>query len=202
MGMTLRSFNRIVAATAAAAVMAGCGINNGTGNYVGVVSRIQTDGVLDMCKTWEGEIAALSIRGARAGSGSTMRFTAKDPQIAAQLEEAMNKQTPVRIEFRDVVNPWKCTQESNDIVTKVEKMDVPLNSPFGGKLSATPANDSEEAPHQVFAATSGKKVLMCTEVDAASVSVAAPVAAPAPEAKVTAPAKPAPQLPEVLRLHK
>ena len=59
-------------ATAAVAVggLSGCSLRNGTGNYVGVVSRIQTDGILDSCKTWEGEIGAISMR--RAGSGSTM----------------------------------------------------------------------------------------------------------------------------------
>lgn len=210
MGMTLRSFNRLIAAGAAAVVTAvalpGCGIQNGHGDYVGVVSRFQTDGVMDSCKTWEGEIAGISNRGARSGSGSgsTMHFTVlpQDKDIAMQIQDAMDHQTPLKITFRDVVNPWPCTQGSHDIITKVEPLGVALNSPFGGKgaVADEEAPARTAAPQVIIAGQAGKKVLICTEAETAT----APAATTATAASATEAAKAAAlakQLPDALRLH-
>ena len=194
--MNRHQFNRLIATTATAAFTAltlpGCSVNNGTGNYVGTVSRIQTDGIFDMCKTWEGEIAAINMRG-RTGSGSTMHFTAKDKNIAAELEDAMNNQYPVRIEFKDIWNPWSCAQGSNDIVTKVERLNAPLNSPFGGKSPEAPADPANTEGASPVAGS--KKLFVCQEV-----TPPAAASAPAGADKPTAQGIPANKLPDVLQM--
>lgn len=169
--------NNLTMCFATAAVLSGCNMHNGDGNYVGTVSRIQTDGIFDMCKTWEGEIAAINIRGRGQGSSSTMHFTVRDKDIAAQIEDAMIKQTPVRIEFSDTRNPWPCRQGSRDIVTKVIPMENALNSPFGGKGGAAVASGEEDSP-----VTSGNRVFVCRETDASRATGTGAMLAPTPSA--------------------
>lgn len=172
-----------------AGALAGCNIDNGTGNYVGVVSRFQTDGIFNACKTWEGEIASVNIRGARSGSGggNTMHFTVVDKDVAAQIEDAMIKQQPIRAEFTDTTNPWPCHQGSDDIITKVIPMDVALNSPLGGGHVV----EGEEGSAPVVMRHAGEKVFICKEAETGGTAPAA-AAAPKPATKDS--------LPDVLRM--
>lgn len=176
----------------AALSLTGCNIDNGTGNYVGVVSRFQTDGIFDVCKTWEGEIASVNIRGARSGTGggNTMHFTVLDKDVASQIEDAMLKQQPIRAEFSHTVNPWPCRQASDDIITKVIPMDVALNSPLGGGHVV----EGEEGAAPVVMRHAGERVFICKEAETGGSAPAAAVPQTAP------PAKEKDRLPDILRM--
>lgn len=129
-----------------------------------------------------------------------MHFTVRpqDKDLAIAIQEAMDNQTPVKITFRDVVNRWPCTQGSPDIVTKVEKLGVALNSPFGGKAAAVDEDAAAHSaiPQVIIPGQAGKKVLICTEAEsAAPAATAASAVAPAPAAQVR-------KLPEALELRR
>jgi len=192
-----KSARAIVGAVTTSAILAGCGggINSGKGDQIGNISRLQVDGVLPGCSTWEGEMAAISFRGRAAGSSSTLDFHVRDEdkEILAQLQDAMDNMKTVKVEFTNSSFSGPCHQSNSHVVTKVTVMDHNISGPIMNLKNdeVTPAVSRGTAP--AVSLKSGDVQLVCQVVEAAA-PAAAVAATPAP----TLPAVKARQLPSVL----
>ena len=94
-----------------------------TGERSGYVQKLSRKGWV--CKTWEGEIALVSIPG--TSSVEKFQFTVRDPEVAASLSKVMGKRVTVHYEQK-VGLPTSCFGETRYYVTGVtEASDISLS---------------------------------------------------------------------------
>jgi hypothetical protein len=103
-----------------------------SGERAGWVQKVSNKGWI--CKTWEGELALVSL------PGSTVEkffFTVRDEAVAQDVLRVMGKR--VNLHYEEKVGlPTTCFGESRHYVTKVTVMsDIPLGP--GVSVPATPA---------------------------------------------------------------
>jgi hypothetical protein len=91
------------------------------GESAGWVQQLSNKGWL--CKTWEGEMAMVSLPGARA---EKFRFTIWDDSVAEQVNKVMGKRVTLHYEQK-VGLPTSCFGETRYFVTKVTAVEeIPL----------------------------------------------------------------------------
>jgi hypothetical protein len=94
-----------------------------TGERAGWIQKLSDKGWV--CKTWEGEIALVSIPG--TSSVEKFQFTVRDPEVAASLSKVMGKRVTVHYEQK-VGLPTSCFGETRYYVTGVtEASDISLS---------------------------------------------------------------------------
>jgi len=96
--------------------------NYSSGERAGWVQQLSRKGWL--CKTWEGELALVSLPGS---TPEKFLFTVNDDAVAAQLNEAMGKR--VALHYVEKVGlPTTCFGETRHYVTGVRVQDeIPLS---------------------------------------------------------------------------
>ena len=94
------------------------------GERAGWVQKLSNKGFI--CKTWEGEMALVSLPGSAAVE--KFLFTVRDEATAAELTKAMGKRVTVHYEEK-VGLPTSCFGDTRHFVTKVS---------VAGELSQTP----------------------------------------------------------------
>ena len=87
--------------------------NYSTGERAGWVQKLSSKGWL--CKTWEGELALVSLPGA---SPEKFLFTIRDDQVAEQVKAVMGQRVSVHYEEK-VGLPTSCFGETRHYVTGV-----------------------------------------------------------------------------------
>lgn len=103
-----------------------------SGERAGWVQKFSHKGWV--CKTWEGELALVSLPGSTV---EKFYFTVHDDAVAQQLERVMGKRVSVHYEEK-VGLPTSCFGETRYFVTRVaETPDIPLGP--GVSLQAPPA---------------------------------------------------------------
>ncbi len=85
-----------------------------SGERAGWIQKLSKKGWL--CKTWEGELALVSIPG--SATVEKFQFTAADDAIAAALTEVMGQRVTLHYEEK-VGLPTSCFGETRHFVTKV-----------------------------------------------------------------------------------
>jgi hypothetical protein len=94
-----------------------------TGERAGWIQKLSDKGWI--CKTWEGELALVSIPG--TSSVEKFAFTVRDPEVAASLTRVMGKRVSVHYEQK-VGLPTSCFGETRYYVTGVsEASDISLS---------------------------------------------------------------------------
>jgi hypothetical protein len=95
--------------------------NYSTGERAGWVQKFSKKGWL--CKTWEGEMAMVSMPGAMP---EKFYFTVRDDAVAAELNKAMGKRVALRYEEK-VGLPTSCFGDTRHYVNRVTAVDeIPL----------------------------------------------------------------------------
>ena len=85
-----------------------------SGERAGWIQKLSKKGWI--CKTWEGELALVSIPG--GATVEKFQFTAMDDAVAAELTEVMGKRVTLHYEEK-VGLPTRCFGETRHFVTKV-----------------------------------------------------------------------------------
>ena len=92
-----------------------------TGERAGWVQKLSHKGWI--CKTWEGELALVSLPGSAV---EKFYFTVRDDAVAQQIMKAMGKRVSLHYEEK-VGLPTSCFGETRHFITKVEvAADIPL----------------------------------------------------------------------------
>ena len=141
----------IAALLAAAALFAAwiwiaLGWSYSTGERAGWVQKLSHKGWV--CKTWEGELALVSLPGSTV---EKFHFTVRDEAVAQQIMKAMGKRVSLHYEEK-VGLPTSCFGETRHYVTKIELTpDIPLapgiTMPGGGaQTPAAPGGPAPQAP--------------------------------------------------------
>jgi len=120
---TIFRSTKLAAMLVAAAMITACGQDYSTGTRAGVVTKLSRKGIF--CKTWEGELAMLSVRGVSRDDGTaTMSnafpFTAADDAVASELQGAMEAGLPVVLHYSQWAIRPPCQTSTGYMVTRVE----------------------------------------------------------------------------------
>jgi hypothetical protein len=70
----------------------------GTGNKVGVITRLNKEGLF--CNTWEAEIIRGGMNGGSGNFGQAFPFTVESDALAQKVQEALDSQQEVKIYYR------------------------------------------------------------------------------------------------------
>jgi len=109
-----------------------------TGERAGWVQKLSRKGWV--CKTWEGELALVSLPGA---TPEKFLFTIRDDDVAERVTRAMGKRVALHYEEK-VGLPTSCFGETRHYVTAVTVADeIPLAP---GVMVPTPAPSASTAP--------------------------------------------------------
>lgn len=116
-----------------------------TGERAGWVQKLSHKGWL--CKTWEGELALVSMPGSAV---EKFYFTVRDEAVAQQIMKVMGKRVSLHYEEK-VGLPSTCFGETRHFVTKVElAADIPLapgvSVPSGAVATPAPAAPAPAQP--------------------------------------------------------
>jgi len=107
-----------------------------TGERAGWIQKLSDKGWV--CKTWEGELALVSIPG--TSSVEKFQFTVRDPAVAASLTRVMGKRVTVHYEQK-VGLPTSCFGDTRYYVTGVaEASDISLSPGVTVPQSPRPAS--------------------------------------------------------------
>ena len=141
-----------------------------------------------MCKTWEGELALVSLPGSAV---EKFYFTVHDDAVAQQITRHVGKRVSLHYEEK-VGLPTTCFGETRHFVTGVtESPDIPLGpgvvlpqgqAPASGATPAAPASAGPVPPAAVPSAASGSPVTPVPAVLPASPAGAGPATVPTPPA--------------------
>ena len=93
------------------------------GERAGYVQKFSRKGWI--CKTWEGEVAMVSLPGA---ASEVFPFTVRDPAIAAQVEKTMGQRAVLHYEEHRGL-PGSCFGETRHFVTAVRAVEQPGGLP-------------------------------------------------------------------------
>ncbi|MFN9108210.1 MAG: hypothetical protein ACK5X1_16940 [Betaproteobacteria bacterium] len=125
--------------------LAALGWNYSTGERAGWVQKFSHKGWL--CKTWEGELALVSMPGA---TQEKFLFTVRDEAVAQEINRAMGKRVSLHYEQK-VGLPTRCFGETRHYVTRVSIVpEIPLAPgvvvPAPAAPPAPPAASAASAP--------------------------------------------------------
>jgi hypothetical protein len=119
-----------------------------SGERAGWVQKFSKKGWL--CKTWEGEMAMVSMPGT---TSEKFQFTVWDADVAAQINKAMGKRVSVHYEQK-VGIPTDCFGETDYFVTSVKVVDeIPLAPGVVVPVPPQPAAPAQAAPAPAAPAT-------------------------------------------------
>ncbi|MFN7345599.1 MAG: hypothetical protein ACK5V8_02365 [Betaproteobacteria bacterium] len=126
--------------------LAALGWNYSTGERAGWVQKFSHKGWL--CKTWEGELALVSMPGA---TQEKFLFTVRDEAVAQEINRAMGKRVSLHYEQK-VGLPTRCFGETRHYVTRVSIVpEIPLAP--GVVVPAPAAPPAASAPSAASAAS-------------------------------------------------
>ena len=146
-----------------------------SGERAGWVQKLSKKGWL--CKTWEGELALVSLPGSAV---EKFYFTVHDDQVAQRITRLVGKRVSLHYEEK-VGLPTTCFGDTRHFVTDVtETPDIPLGP---GVMLQQPAQPAQPGPSPA--------VPGAPPAPAAPTVTAPPAAAPAPLVAPAAPAAPA-----------
>ncbi len=111
-----------------------------SGERAGWIQKLSDKGWV--CKTWEGELALVSIPG--SATVEKFLFTVSDEQVAAEIVKVMGKRVTLHYEEK-VGLPTSCFGETRHYVTRVAvATDISLSP--GVVVQAAPSGPSASAP--------------------------------------------------------
>lgn len=111
-----------------------------TGERAGYVQKLSKKGWL--CKTWEGEIALVTMPGTVA---EKFQFSVRDDAVASRINDSMGRR--VSLDYEEHVGvPTNCFAETRYFVTGVRVIEdpAPLQPPVAAPV--TPAIPAERQP--------------------------------------------------------
>jgi hypothetical protein len=112
-----------------------------SGERAGWVQKLSKKGWL--CKTWEGEMAMVSMPGS---SAEKFYFTAKNDEVAALINKVMGRRVALQYEEK-VGLPTSCFGETRAYVTKIIVVeDIPLSAPVPKPAPPAAQPPAAEAP--------------------------------------------------------
>ncbi len=106
----------LLAAGVALWIWAALGFSYSTGDRAGYVQKFSRKGWL--CKTWEGELAMVSLPGAMA---EMFAFTVRDPAVAAEVNKQLGER--VTLAYEQHLGLPSCFGETEYFVTGVRRVE-------------------------------------------------------------------------------
>jgi hypothetical protein len=117
--------------------------NYSTGERAGWVQKLSKKGWL--CKTWEGELAMVSMPGA---APEKFYFTVRDDAVAAELNKVMGQRVSLHYEEK-VGLPTSCFGETRHYVTRVTAVEeLPRTPGVVVPTPGTPPAPAGRPPHR------------------------------------------------------
>lgn len=113
-----------------------------TGERAGYVQKLSKKGWL--CKTWEGEIALVTMPGTVA---EKFQFSVRDDAVARRINDSMGRR--VALDYEEHVGvPTNCFAETRYFVTGVRVIEdpAPLQPPASVPVNPAPANPAQTPP--------------------------------------------------------
>ena len=110
-----------------------------TGERAGYVQKLSKKGWL--CKTWEGEIALVTMPGTVA---EKFQFSVRDDAVASRINDSMGRR--VSLDYEEHVGvPTNCFAETRYFVTGVRVIEdpAPLQPPAAVPVNPAPANPAQ-----------------------------------------------------------
>lgn len=114
------------------------------GERAGYVQKLSKKGWL--CKTWEGEIALVTMPGTVA---EKFQFSVRDDTVARRINESMGRR--VSLDYEEHVGvPTNCFAETRYFITDVRVIEdpAPLQPPAAAPVAPAPANPPQTQPAQ------------------------------------------------------
>jgi len=123
------------------------------GDRAGWVQKFSEKGWL--CKTWEGELALVSMPGAIP---EKFQFTVWNEEVASRINKLMGKRVSLTYEQK-IGLPTSCLGETRYYVVDVHSVDEPAGLPgLGGAVAAQPSGVAAPQPGSGVAAPAGGAV--------------------------------------------
>ena len=110
------------------------------GERAGWVQKLSRKGYL--CKTWEGEMAMVSLPGSVP---EKFIFTVRDEKVAQQINEAMGRRVSLYYE-EHVGLPSSCFGDTGHFIKGVRVIEESLGPPLTAPVQPTPAPPAPAAP--------------------------------------------------------
>ncbi len=122
--------------------LSGC-IDTGTGSNVGIITKIAKQGVI--CPTWEAEIVRGGMSNGSGVNGQSFHFTIQDDATAALVQQAMDTQSEVKINYRtEFATMCRSDSPANAFLTHIERLTT-AQRPLQAEVTAvTQPKNSED----------------------------------------------------------
>lgn len=148
---------KIVAVSALLSLMlTGC-IDTGSGEKVGVITKLAQQGLF--CKTWEGEIVRGGMSNGSGVNGQSYHFTIEGSDaMVEKIKAAMENQTEVKIKYRTEFGTFcRSDSPSNAFLTSVDELSTASRPLKTEPVSIQPVSD-------VKPQTSDEKIMQLLKV--------------------------------------
>ncbi len=127
--------------------LAGCW-ETADGEKIGTITRLNRQGVLNGCKSWEGEIIRGGLNTGSGVMGQAFHFTVENDALAKEVERMMNTQQEVKITYKQELVTF-CRSDSNDVfLVKIEPLNLVSTPPAQVKIEpprpATGSNTDQQ----------------------------------------------------------
>lgn len=132
--------------------LAGCW-ETADGEKIGTITRLNRQGVLNGCKSWEGEIIRGGLNTGSGVMGQAFHFTVENDALAKEVERMMNTQQEVKITYKQELVTF-CRSDSNDVfLVKIEPLNVVSTPPAQVKVEPPqPAGTTSANNEQILLA--------------------------------------------------
>lgn len=132
--------------------LAGCW-ETADGEKIGTITRLNRQGVLNACKSWEGEIIRGGLNTGSGVMGQAFHFTVENDALAKEVERMMNTQQEVKITYKQELVTF-CRSDSNDVfLVKIEPLNVVSTPPAQVKVEPPqPAGTTSANNEQILLA--------------------------------------------------
>ena len=141
----MKTFLRLAAIALVAVSSTACW-NTGSGEKIGVITKLAKSGVV--FKTWEGQIVRGGLSGGSGVVGAPFDFTIEDDKLAEEVQRIMDQQKEVKIHYKSELITLFRSDSNDHFLTGIEVLsnEAPASATNGlaGEKAPTPSSSSKE----------------------------------------------------------
>jgi hypothetical protein len=109
----------ILSVAAMVVALSGCWTDQ-DGEKVGTIVKSSTHGFLPGCQSYEAELVRGGLNSGTGVMGAPFDFTVETPELKAQVDEALNNQTEVKVYYRHEKVTFCRSEDHKNFVYKIE----------------------------------------------------------------------------------
>lgn len=128
-------------------LLAGCW-ETADGEKIGSITRLNRQGVLNACKSWEGEIIRGGLNTGSGVMGQAFHFTVENDALAKEVERMMNTQQEVKITYKKELVTFCRSDSDNVFLVKIEPLNVVATPPAQVKVEPPQSAGSSSANNE------------------------------------------------------